>query len=174
VQARKIKGKKQHASKHAAGSESEEEWERGCLACSTVNGFWETAHRCSWAPIGRTSFSVKTPPPAFCSTTITSGDGEKRTEGRGGREPARERVREREDRSGKCGFRLPEHAIATRSFIYPAKRCDSIQIRSFLFFPLNPLCKGLVRRSFLHKSLLGSCFFKTAIISKRRYPTTSL
>lgn len=116
----KEKGEKLYTSKHFAGRKRgrmrtrlPRMQHRQCL--------WQTAHRCSWPPIGRTSFFVKTPPPAFCSTTITSRDGEKRREG------ARERA-------GKCGFRLPEHAIATCSFIYPAKHRDSIQSWSSFIF----------------------------------------
>lgn len=33
----------------------------------------------------------------------------------------------------KCSFSQPEHAIATRSFIYPVKRCDCIQSPSCFF-----------------------------------------
>ncbi len=84
------KGEKLYSSKHFAGKEKEREGKNENEVASArmqhCQCFWETAHRCSWPPIGRTSFFVKTPPPAFCSTTITSGDGEKRREGASERE----------------------------------------------------------------------------------------
>ncbi len=86
------KARKLYSSKHFAGKEKEREREgknENEVASARMQHcqcFWETAHRCSWPPIGRTSFFVKTPPPAVCSTTITSGDGEKRREGASERE----------------------------------------------------------------------------------------
>ncbi len=86
------KREKLYSSKHFAGKEKEREREgknENEVASARMQHcqcFWETAHRCSWPPIGRTSFFVKTPPPAVCSTTITSGDGEKRREGASERE----------------------------------------------------------------------------------------
>lgn len=140
----KEKGGKKTARKQARcwERESEEEWERGCLVCSTVNGFWETAHRCSWPPIGRTSFSVKTPPPAFCSTTITNGDGEKRTEREeeGGSQRENEWGRERTDQASVASDCLSMQSQHARLFTRPNA---VIRFKSEAFSFLPPLSRWI-------------------------------